>query len=118
VGSNEQVQVLLQKSKAALTRLFALIFPKLDQDKTLGQLVDAFFVDTDGTIEVFKRNSCIYRVLLAFQLLMGYGFKADLSTFSRPAHKCARQLLELVEAHKMQTAPETAPSASTQTQAP
>jgi hypothetical protein len=69
-----------------------------------------------------------------FQLLMGYGFKADmelltkalpkdkdgttvdLSAFSRPARKCARQLLELVEVYKKQTPAETAPSASTQNQ--
>jgi hypothetical protein len=53
VDSSEHVR-LLQKRKAALSRLFALIFPKLDQDKTLGQLVDVF------TIEIFKRTSRIY----------------------------------------------------------
>jgi hypothetical protein len=91
-----------------LSRLFALIFPKADQDKTLRQLVDAFSIDSEGTIEVFIRTSCNYEALLAFQLLMGYGFKADmesltielpkdqdrlaidLSPFSVPARKCAR----------------------------
>ncbi|KAM0855257.1 hypothetical protein ACQ4PT_049891 [Festuca glaucescens] len=62
VDSSEQVQMLLQKSKAALTRLFALIFPKLDQDKTLGQLVDAFFIDTDGTIDTTRKK--ILRLVL------------------------------------------------------
>ncbi|KAM0896290.1 hypothetical protein ACQ4PT_023301 [Festuca glaucescens] len=52
VDSMSDARALLQKTKAALTRLFALVFPKLDQDKTLGQLVDAFFIDIDGTIEV------------------------------------------------------------------
>jgi hypothetical protein len=97
--------------------------------------VDVFFVDTDGTIGVLKRNSRIYGVLLAFQLLMMYGFEVDmeqltkalpmekdgtavdLSTFSKPTRKCACQLLELVDAHKNQAAVETAPSASMQTQA-
>jgi hypothetical protein len=72
----------------------------------LGQLADAFSVDTNDTIKVFKRTSCIYGALLAFQLLMGYGFKEDmelltkelpknkdgvainLNSFSRPACKC------------------------------
>ena len=101
----------------------------------MGQLADAFSVDTDSTIELFKRTSRTYGALLAFQLLMGYGFKADmelltkelpkdqdglaidLSPFSRPARKCAHQLLDLVEANK-QAAGEVAPSMSTQTQAP
>jgi hypothetical protein len=34
VDSSELVQALLQKNKAALVRLFALIFPKVDQNKT------------------------------------------------------------------------------------
>jgi hypothetical protein len=108
-----------------------MIFPKADQNKTLGQLVDTFSIDTEGIIEVFKRTSRTYGALLAFQLLMGYGFKADmesltkdqdglaidLSPFSASAHKCARQLLDLVEANKP-AAGGAAPSLSTQTQAP
>jgi hypothetical protein len=76
--------------------------------------VDAFFVDTNSTIEVFKRTSAIYGTLLAFQLLMGHGFEADMElliqalptdkdcivvdliTFCRPARKCVHQLLDLV----------------------
>ena len=112
-----------------------MIFPKADQNKSLGQLVDTFSVGTEGIIEVFKRTSRTYGALLAFQLLMGYGFKADmellktelpkdqdglaidLSPFSVPACKCARQLLDLVEANKP-AAGGAAPSLSTQTQAP
>jgi hypothetical protein len=85
-----------------------MIFPKADRKKTLGQLVNAFFVDTEGIIEVFKRTPRTYDALLGFQLLMGYGFKADmellttelpkdqdgiaidLSLFSVSARKCAR----------------------------
>jgi hypothetical protein len=117
-----------------LARLFVPIFPKANQNKTLEQLVDAFSVDTNGTIELFKCTSRIYGALLAFQLLMVYGFKSDmesltkelpkdqdgvaidLSSFSRPAHKCARQLLDLVEANR-KPADEVSPSISTQTRA-
>jgi hypothetical protein len=41
----------------------------------------------------------------------------DLSAFSKSARKCSRQLIELVEANKKKGVAETAPSASTQTQA-
>jgi hypothetical protein len=33
-----------------------MIFPKADQKKTLGQLVDAFSLNSEGIIEVFKRT--------------------------------------------------------------
>jgi ribose 5-phosphate isomerase len=36
VDSSDQIQELLQKIKGALAKLFALIFLKLDQKKTLG----------------------------------------------------------------------------------
>jgi hypothetical protein len=49
--------------------------------------VDAFFVDTDDTIEVFKRTSRIYGALLAFQLLMGYGFEADMELLTKELPK-------------------------------
>ena len=135
VDSGELVRVLLQKNKAVLSRFHAMIFPKADQNKTLGQLVDTFSVDTEGIIEVFKRTSRTYGALLAFQLLMGHGFKAemelltkelpkdqdgqaiDLSLFKVSARKCALQLLELVSANKS-TAGGAGPSLSTQTQAP
>jgi hypothetical protein len=76
---SELVQALLQKNKAALSRIFALIFPKVDQNKTLGQLAGTFSVDTDVTIKIFKHTSRTYGALLAFQLLMGYGFEADMN---------------------------------------
>jgi hypothetical protein len=57
VDNGELVRVLLQKNKAVLSRFHAMIFPKEDQDKTLEQLADVFSVDTEGTIEVFKRTS-------------------------------------------------------------
>ena len=108
-----------------------MIFPKATQEKTLGQLIDAFAVDTKEVIEVFKRTSRTYGALLAFQLMMGYGFKADieemtkelpkkdgrfvdLSAFTASARTCARQLLELVLSGKISAGP----SLSTQTQAP
>jgi hypothetical protein len=85
-----------------------LIFLKLDQKKSLEELVNAFFVDTDITIEVLKCTLRPYGALLAFQLLMGYGFEADmerltkampndkdgsavdLGLYSDPACRCAR----------------------------
>jgi hypothetical protein len=135
IESGELVRAVLRKNKAVLSRFHAMIFPKADQNKTLGQLVNTFSVDTEGIIEVFKHTSRTYGALLAFQLLMGYGFQADmeslmkempkdqdglaidLSPFRVPARQCARQLLDLAEANKP-AAGEAAPSLSTQTQAP
>jgi hypothetical protein len=135
VESGELVRVVLQKNKAVFSRFHAMIFPEADQNRPLGQLVDTFSVDIEGIIEVFKCASRTYGALLAFPLLMGYGFKADmeslrmelpkdqdglaidLSPFSAPTRKCARQLLDLVKANKP-TAVGPAPSLSTQTEAP
>jgi hypothetical protein len=93
----------------------------------LGELVTAFFINTDDTIEVLKRMSRLCGALLAFWLLMGYGFEADmeqltkalpknkdattvdLGIYSDPACKCARQLLKLVKAQKKKTASKAAP---------
>jgi hypothetical protein len=84
----------------------------------LGELVNTFFVDTDDTIEVLKRHSRLYGALLAFQLLMGYSFEANmerltkalptnqdgstvkLDLYSVPVCRCACQLLKLVEDQK------------------
>ncbi|KAM0926342.1 hypothetical protein ACQ4PT_003453 [Festuca glaucescens] len=52
VDSGQQVQGLLKKTKAALSKLYALVFQKLSQEKSLGELAEAFFVDNDGPIEV------------------------------------------------------------------
>jgi hypothetical protein len=136
VDSSDQIQELLKKAKGALSKLFSLIFPKVDQTKTLEELVNAFFIDTDDTTELLKHTSCLYGALLAFQLLMGYSFEADmerltkalpmnkdgsavdLSIYNDPACRCARQLLKLVEAQKKQFASEAVPSISTQIRAP
>jgi hypothetical protein len=133
--TSDRVRMLLQKSEAVLSRLHAMILPKADQQKTLEQLADTFSVNTEGTIAVFKHTSRTYRVLLDFQLLMGYGFKAkmelltkelpkgpdglaiDLSSFKASARKCTIQLLELVSANKS-TAGGAIPCSLTQTQAP
>ncbi|KAK1693731.1 hypothetical protein QYE76_010428 [Lolium multiflorum] len=114
LASHHLVEDLLRKGKGAMARMHLMIFPKIDQNKTLGQLIDAFAVNTQEVIEVFKRTSRTYGALLAFQLMMGHGFKADieemskelpkehdgqlvdLSAFKTSALKYARQLLELV----------------------
>jgi phosphoenolpyruvate synthase/pyruvate phosphate dikinase len=132
LASHQLTRELLEKGKGALARMHLMIFPKIKQDKTLGQLIDAFAVDTKEVIEVFKRTSRTYGALLAFQLMMGHGFKADieemtkelpkeqdgqfvdLSAFKTSALTCARQLLELVSSRKTSAGP----SLSTQTQAP
>jgi hypothetical protein len=135
IESSDLVHALLQKNKVVMLRLHAMIFPKADQEKSLEQLTDAFAVDTEATIELFKRTSRTYDALLASQLMMGYGFKAnmemmtkelpkdqdgqaiDLSLFKASAQKCALQLLGLVSANKSSTR-KAGPSLSTQTQAP
>ncbi|KAK1612072.1 hypothetical protein QYE76_035745 [Lolium multiflorum] len=114
LASHQLTQELLVKGKGALARMHSMIFPKIKQEKTLGQLIDTFAVDTKEVIEVFKRTSRTFGAVLAFQLMMGYGFKGDieemtkglpkgqdgqpvdLSTFKASALTCARQLLELV----------------------
>ena len=64
--SSNQVQGLLQKTKGALSKLFSMMFPKLNQDKTLGEMADAFFIDSSEAIEVLKRRSRLYgRFLLS-----------------------------------------------------
>jgi hypothetical protein len=78
IESRKLIQALLQKNKEVMSRMHAMIFPKANQEKTLEQLTDAFVVDTKDTIEVFKRTSRTYGAFLAFQLMMGYGFKADM----------------------------------------
>ncbi|KAK1613753.1 hypothetical protein QYE76_019270 [Lolium multiflorum] len=53
LASHRLTQELLQKGKGAMTRMHSMIFPKISQDKTLGQLIDAFAVNTKEVIEVF-----------------------------------------------------------------
>jgi hypothetical protein len=106
--SHKLIQALLEKNKGFMARMHSMIFPKVDQNKTLEQLIDTFAVDTKGVIEVFKRTSRTYVALLAFQLLMGHGFEANiekmtkvlprekhgqliyLSVYKSPALQCAR----------------------------
>jgi hypothetical protein len=132
LASHQLVQDLLHTGKGAMAPIHSMIFPKISQDKTLGQLIDAFAVNTREVIEVFKRTSRTYGALLAFQLMMGHGFKknieemskelpkkpdgkfVDLGAFKASALTCARQLLELVETKKTSAGP----SLSNQTQAP
>ncbi|KAK1697294.1 hypothetical protein QYE76_013991 [Lolium multiflorum] len=51
LASHQLVQDLLQKGKGAMARIHSMIFPKISQDKTLGQLIDAFAVNTKEVIE-------------------------------------------------------------------
>ncbi|KAK1678840.1 hypothetical protein QYE76_039688 [Lolium multiflorum] len=51
LASHRLMQDLLQKGKGAMTRMHSMIFPKISQDKTLGQLIDAFAVNTKEVIE-------------------------------------------------------------------
>ncbi|KAK1698002.1 hypothetical protein QYE76_014699 [Lolium multiflorum] len=45
--------------KGALARMHSMIFPKATQEKTLGQLIDAFAIDTKEVIEVFPVPSFV-----------------------------------------------------------
>ncbi|KAK1642780.1 hypothetical protein QYE76_060585 [Lolium multiflorum] len=112
--SNVQVLGLLQKTKGALSRLYSMIFPKMKQDKTLGEMADAFLVDSSEPVE----------------LLMGYGMGSnleklskalpvdddnhlvDLEPFKRSAVTCANQLLKLVDEAHAKPIPEAAPGSS------
>lgn len=127
LASHQPARELLKKGKGAMARILSMIFPKISQDKTLGEWIDAFAVDTKEVIEVFKRTSRTYGAVLAFQLMMGHGFKADieemskelpkeedgrfvdLSTFKASAVRCACQLLELVSSRKASKGPSLSP---------
>jgi hypothetical protein len=135
VESSEQIQDLLKKAKGALSKLVSMMFPKLDQNKTLGELANVFFIDSSNAIEVLKRRSHLYGAVLAFQLLMGHGLESkleqlskalptdadgslvDCAPFNELAQLCASRLLKLVDEEKQKVAPETAPSSSARTQA-
>ncbi|KAK1682320.1 hypothetical protein QYE76_043168 [Lolium multiflorum] len=128
--SNIQVLGLLQKIKGALSRLFSMIFPKMKQDKTLGEMADAFLIDPSEPVEVLKRRSRLFGAVLAFQLLMGHGLGSkleklskalpvddnncviNLEPFKQSALTCANQLLKLIDEAKTKTAPEAAPGSS------
>ncbi|KAK1678171.1 hypothetical protein QYE76_039019 [Lolium multiflorum] len=128
--SNVQVLGILQKTKGALSRLYSMIFPKVKQDKTLGEMAGAFLVDPSEPVEVLKHRSRLFRAVLTFQLLMGHGMGSeleklskalhvddnncliDLEPFKRSAVTCANQLLKLVDEAKTKSAPEAAPGSS------
>ena len=128
--SNVQVLELLQRSKGALSRLFSMIFPKMKQDKTLGEMADAFLVDPSEPVEVLKRRSRLFGAVLTFQLLMGHGLGSELEKlskalpvddnnrlinlepFKQSAVICANQLLKLVDEAKTKAVPEAAPGSS------
>ncbi|KAK1680943.1 hypothetical protein QYE76_041791 [Lolium multiflorum] len=128
--SNVQVLGVLQRTKGALSRLFSMIFPKMKQDKTLGEMADAFLIDPSEPVEVLKRRSRLFGAVLTFQLLMGRGLGSDLEKlskalpvddndclinlepFKQSVVTCANRLLKLVDEAKAKTAPEAAPGSS------
>ncbi|KAK1629985.1 hypothetical protein QYE76_004300 [Lolium multiflorum] len=81
--SSSQVHGLLQKTKGALSKLFSMMFPKLSQNKTLGEMADAFFIDSSKAIEVLKRRSRLFGAVLTFKLLMGHGLGSELEKLSK-----------------------------------
>jgi hypothetical protein len=131
--SSDQIQDILKKTKGALSKLFSMMFPKLDQNKSLGEMADTFFVDSFDGIEVLKRRSRLYGAVLTFQLLMGHGFgydleqlskslpmdangcPVDLDPFKQSLLSCANRLLKLVDDDNKKDASEAAPSSSAQT---
>jgi hypothetical protein len=56
VESIEQIQDLSKKAKGAMSKLFSMMFPKLDQNKNLGELANTFFIDSSNAIEVLKQS--------------------------------------------------------------
>ncbi|KAK1649608.1 hypothetical protein QYE76_067413 [Lolium multiflorum] len=130
--SSNQLQDLLKKTKGALSKLFSMMFTKMGQNKTLGEMADSFFVDSSEAIEVLKRRSRLYGAVLTFQLLMGHGLGSDLEKlskalpmdadnclvnlepFKQSSVMCANRLLKLVEEDKNKTASQAAPGSSAQ----
>ncbi|KAK1645919.1 hypothetical protein QYE76_063724 [Lolium multiflorum] len=51
LAAHQLTRVLLDKGKGALARMHSMILPKATQEKTLGQLIDAFAIDTKEVIE-------------------------------------------------------------------
>ncbi|KAK1687149.1 hypothetical protein QYE76_047997 [Lolium multiflorum] len=129
---NNQVQGLLQKTKGALSKLFSMMFPKLSQNKTLGEMADTFFLESSEAIEVLKRNPHLFGAVLTFQLLMWHGLGSELEKlskalpvdtnecqvslepFKQSAVICANQLLKLVDEEKNKAASKAPDSSSAQ----
>jgi hypothetical protein len=102
----------------------------LDQNKTLGEMAETFFIESSDAIEVLKRRSRLYGAVLTFQLLMGHGLSSklekfskelpvdddgclvDLKPFKKSSVSCANRLLQLVDEYNKKTTSETAPSPS------
>ncbi|KAK1662589.1 hypothetical protein QYE76_050748 [Lolium multiflorum] len=59
LAAHQLTRVLLDKGKGALARMHSMILPKATQEKTLGQLIDAFAIDTKEVIEVFPVPSFV-----------------------------------------------------------
>ncbi|KAK1615921.1 hypothetical protein QYE76_021438 [Lolium multiflorum] len=59
LAAHQLTRELLDKGKGAMARMHLMIFPKISQDKTLGQLIDAFAVDTKEVIEVFPVHAFV-----------------------------------------------------------
>jgi hypothetical protein len=128
--SSNQVQGLLQKTKGALSKLFSMMFPKLNQNKTLGEMADAFFIDSSEAVELLKRRSRLYGAVLTFQLLMGHGLGSDLEKlskslpldangclvnlepFKQSSVQCTNRLLKLVDEDNNKATSEAAPDSS------
>ncbi|KAK1644508.1 hypothetical protein QYE76_062313 [Lolium multiflorum] len=51
LAAHQLTRGLLDKGKGALARMHSMILPKATQEKTLGQLIDAFAIDTKEVIE-------------------------------------------------------------------
>jgi hypothetical protein len=107
-----------------------MIFQKLSQNKTLGEMADTFFIVSSEAIEVLKRRSRLFGAVLTFQLLMGHGLGSDLEKLSKvllvdannclinlepykqSAVICATQLLKLIDEEKNKTSSKAAADAS------
>ncbi|KAK1605614.1 hypothetical protein QYE76_029287 [Lolium multiflorum] len=59
LASHQLTRELLEKGKGAMARMHSMIFPKINQDKTLGLLIDALAVDTKEVIEVFPVSAFV-----------------------------------------------------------
>ncbi|KAK1612722.1 hypothetical protein QYE76_036395 [Lolium multiflorum] len=53
LASHQLTRELLEKGKGAMAWIHSMIFPKISQDKTLGELIDVFAIETKEVIEVF-----------------------------------------------------------------
>ncbi|KAK1679352.1 hypothetical protein QYE76_040200 [Lolium multiflorum] len=78
----EKDELLRQSALALLgkgcsARMHSMIFPKATQEKTLGQLIDAFAVDTKEVIEVFPCPRLLMTPLVLFPKMIGSNWMKD-----------------------------------------